>query len=139
MAWGVDIARTDITSLCQNITWHPKLSRPASLSVRVPGHLVSVTNGVSEMHLSNSGLLFSGPVWMPEDQGDADATYTVITAYDHLIYLPKRMCKTPADYPPNNYPDEIPPTEPGPCNLADPNKVLTDFITAPAILGAFID
>src|SRR4029079_10065770 len=121
MAWSVDIDGTDITSLCQNITWHPKLSRPASLSVRVPGHLVSVTNGVSEMHLSNGGLLFSGPVWMPEDQGDADATYTVITAYDHLIYLYKRMCKTPIDYPPND-----PPDEPGPCNLADPSKVLTD-------------
>jgi hypothetical protein len=137
--WSVDIDGSDITSLCQNITWHPKLSRPGSLSVRVPGHLVSVTNGVSEMHLTNGSLLFSGPVWMPEDQGDADATYTVITAYDHLIYLNKRMAKTPAGWPDNNYPDEIPPTEPGPCNLADPNKVLTDYITAPAILGAFID
>ena len=140
MAWSVDIDGTDITSLCQNITWHPKLSRPASLSVRVPGHLVSVTNGVSEMHLSNGGLLFSGPVWMPEDQGDADATYTVITAYDHLIYLNKRMCKTPADWPDNSFP-VVPPdptAEPGPCNLADPSKVLADFVTAPEILGAFI-
>jgi len=137
--WSVDIDGTDITSLCQNITWHPKLSRPASLTVRVPGHLVSVTNGVSEMHLTNGGLLFSGPVWMPEDQGDADATYTVITAYDHLIYLPKRMCKTPADWPDNNYPDVVPPTEPGPCNLADPVKVLTDYSTAPTILAAFIN
>lgn len=133
MTWQVDIDGSDITSLCQSITWHPKLSRPASLSVRVPGHLVSVTNGVSEMHLTNGGLLFSGPVWMPEDQGDADATYTVITAYDHLIYLNKRMCKTPVDYP-----DYDPPDEPGPCSLADPNKVLSDFVTAPEILGAFI-
>jgi hypothetical protein len=137
--WSVDIDGSDITSLCQNITWHPKLSRPASLSVRVPGHLVSVTNGVSEMHLTNGSLLFSGPAWMPEDQGDADATYTVITAYDHLIYLNKRMCKTPADYPDNNYPDVVPPTEPGPCNLADPSKVIADFITAPEILAAFIN
>lgn len=137
--WSVDIDGTDITALCQNITWHPKLSRPASLSVRVPGHLVSVTNGVSEMHLTNGSLLFSGPVWMPEDQGDADATYTVITAYDHLIYLTKRMAKTPSDYPepsPNYIQD--PDHPPGPCNLADPSDVITTESTAPAIMAAFL-
>ena len=138
---SVDIDGTDITSYCQSITWRPKLSRPASLVVRVPGHLVTATAGVSEMHLNNGGLLFSGPVWYTEVEGDENATYLQITAYDHLIYLNKRMCKTPADWSDNSFPI-VPPdplAEPGPCNLADPNKVIQDLVTAPEILGAFID
>jgi hypothetical protein len=137
--WSVDIDGTDITSLCQTITWNPKLSRPASLVVRVPGHLVSVTNGVSEMHLTNGSLLFSGRCWFPEDSGDPDATYTSITAYDHLIYLNKRMAKTPIDYP-AAVPDQItdPDHPPGPCNLADPSLVVQQEGTAPAIMAAFI-
>lgn len=136
--WSVDIDGTDITSLCQEIRWRPKLSRPASLVVRVPGHLVTAATGTSEMHLTNGDLLFSGPIWYQQNDGDSNTTYTEFTAYDHLIYMNKRMAKTPESWPANNYPDEIPPTEPGPCNLADPTKVILDFVTAPAILGAFI-
>jgi len=110
--------------------------------VRVPGHLVSCTEGVSEMHLVNGGLLFSGPVWYVEDSGDEDATYTQITAYDHTIYMNKRMCKTGTGYPlPTSgfSGEEARPGGPGPCNLADPRQVIVDFTTAPAILGHFID
>lgn len=142
MAWTVDIDGTDITALCQSISWRPKLNRPASLVVRVPGHLVSCTIGVSEMHLVNGGLLFSGPIWYIEDTGDEDATYSDITAYDHLIYLAKRMCKSGIDYPaPTSGPtgDQPRPDDPGPCNLADPRAVIVDFATAPAIMGHFID
>lgn len=136
MTWSVDIDGTDITSLCQTITWRPKLNRPASLVVRVPGHLVSSTVGVSEMHLVNGDLLFSGPVWYIEDEGDPDTTYTQITAYDHLIYMTKRLCKTGLDYDAGT--DPVRPWNPGPCNLADPRQVILDFATAPAIMGYFI-
>jgi len=88
------------------------------------------------MHLTNGGLLFSGPVWFIDDSGDADATYTEITAYDHLIYMNKRLCKTGTDYP--DPPGPATPNEPGPCNLADPHKVILDYGTAPGILGYFI-
>lgn len=142
MTWAVDIDGTDITSLCQTITWRPKLNRPASLVVRVPGHLVSYSTGTSEMHLVNGGLQFSGPIWYSEDEGDANTTYTQITAYDHTIYFPKRMCKTGTSYPdPTSGPngDSARPDDPGPCNLADPRAVIVDYATAPAILGHFID
>lgn len=135
VAWTVDIDSNDITSICQEIRWNPKLSRPASLIVRFPAHLyTSVTNGVSEMHLYYSGtLLFSGPVWFTQNTGSEDAAYTEVTAYDHLIWLGKRMCKTPANYAPAVYPED-----PGPCDLADCNQVIQDYDTAPEILGAFI-
>jgi hypothetical protein len=142
VAWSVDIDGTDITPLCQSITWSPKLSRPASVIVRYPGHLFSgAVEGESELHLYNGSLLFSGPVWFVQDDGTENATYTEVTAYDHLIYLNKRMCKTPAGWPDNNFPihPPDPAAEPGPCNLADPSKVIADYITAPEILGAYID
>ncbi len=140
MAWNVSIGGSDITGYCQEIKWRPRLSRPASCTVRFPAHLFSgISPGVSELQLSSGGLLFSGPCWYPQDDGDENATYTEVTAYDHLIYLNKRLCKTPADWPDNDWPEVSPPTEPGPCNLADPSKVLTDFVTAPEILAAFIN
>ena len=136
MTWTVDIDGTDITSLCQEIRWRPKLSRPASLVVRVPGHLVTADTGTSEMHLTNGGLLFSGPIWYQQNSGDPNTTYTEFTAYDHLIYMNKRMCKSGTGYGPVNRFDMK--EDPGPCNLADPTAVILDNITAPAILAAFI-
>ena len=97
MAWTIEVDGTDITSICQQITWHPKLSRPASCVARFPANLFSATTGVSQLRLYNGGLLFSGPVWYQQGDGAEDAAYTELTAYDHLIYLSKRMCKTPAD------------------------------------------
>jgi len=141
MAWSVDVNGTDITAITQSIVWNPKLSRPASCVVRFPSHLFSASTGSNRLRLSNGGLLFSGPIWYQQQQGAEDAAYTELTAYDDLIYLGKRMCKTPADWPDNNFPI-IPPdpaAEPGPCNLADPTKVILDFITAPEILAAFIN
>ena len=139
MSWTVDVDGNDITQIMSGVTWNPKLSRPSRCTVRWPGGLFQATTGVSELHLSwNGSLLFSGPVWFQEQTGEADATFTEITAYDHLIYLSKRMCKTPESWPAYNFPAVNPPTEPGPCNLADPSKVITDFDTAPQILAAFI-
>lgn len=138
MPWSVDVDGTDITEICQSIRWRPKLSRPASCIIRYPGHLFSVTPGVSELHLSYSGnLLFSGPTWFPQHDGTEDVTYSEITAYDHLIYLIKRMCKTGLEYP--DPPSPNPDHEPGPGNLADPTQVLLDYVTGPEILAAFIN
>lgn len=122
MSLTADIDGSSITSLCQEIRWRPRLSAPAAGIVRVPSHLVSVTAGVSELHIYMSGsLVFSGPVWYTQADGDPDSAYAEITAYDHLIYLQKRMCKTSTG------------------NLITPVSVLESEVTAPAILAAFID
>lgn len=137
MAWTVDVDGNDITSICQTIRWRPKLNRPASCIVRFPAGLFSAPVGTSELHLSNGGLLFSGPVWFQQSDGTEDAAYTELTAYDHTIYLQKRMCKTGTDYPAPPSPNYT--HEPGPCNLADPRAVITDNVTCTEILRAFIN
>lgn len=139
MAWQVDIDGTDITRFCQTIRWHPRWSRPSSCVVRVPANTVSYTTGQSELHLYNGGLLFSGPVWFSEATGDVEARYTEITAYDHLIYLSKRMCKTDMTFPPCVAPCIDPLDNPGPCNLADPTLMISQYLTAPGIVSAFVD
>ena len=122
MALTADIDGSSITSLCQSIRWRPRLSAPAGGVVRVPAHLVSVTPGVSELHIYMSGtLVFSGPVWYTQADGDPDSAYAEITAYDHMIYMQKRLCKTALG------------------NLITPGSVLVSEVTAPAILAAFIN
>lgn len=122
MALTADIDGSSITGLCQSIRWRPRLSAPASGIVRVPAHLVSVTPGVSELHIyMGGGLVFSGPVWYTQADGDPDSAYAEITAYDHMIYMQKRLCKTSTG------------------NLITPGSVLLSEVTAPAIMAAFIN
>lgn len=125
MAWTVDIDGTDITSICQTITWNPKLNRPASCVVRYPGHLFMIGTGTQEMHLYENGVLrFSGPVWYLQPDGSPNDTYTEATAYDHLIYLTKRLCKKPSSHPNGNF--------------ISPGSVIIDNVTGPAIMNAFL-
>lgn len=122
MSLTADIDGSSITNLCRSIRWRPKLSAPATGIVRVPAQMVSVTEGVSELHIySNASLVFSGPVWYTQADGDPDSAYAEITAYDHLIYLKNRMVKTVTG------------------NMIDPSQVLEDEVTAPAIMAAFIE
>ena len=65
MAWQVECDGTDITSICQQITWSEKLSRPSSCVVRFPANLFAATTGVSQLRLYNGGLLFSGTGLVP--------------------------------------------------------------------------
>ena len=138
MAWTCDIDGNDVTQYCQQITWHPRWSRAASVVIRVPKNTVSYTIGQSELHLYNGGLLFSGPVWFTEATGDENAQYLEITAYDHLIYLTKRMCKTDINWLEPPEPNTDPLLFPGPCNLADPTQMIEFYVTAPGIAAGFV-
>lgn len=122
MSWAVDIDGTDITPLCQSIVWRQRLNAPASTVVRLPAHLSSFSTGDTELHLYDNGnLVFSGPTWYVQADGTPDSTYVEITAYDHLIYLNNRQCKTVTG------------------NLIQPDSVITANVTAPAIMQAFIN
>lgn len=122
MSFTVDIDGSSITNLCQSTRWRPKLSSPATGIVRVPAHLITVTEGVSELHIYDGAtLLFSGPIWYTQADGDPNAQFAELTAYDHLIYLKNRMVKTVTG------------------NMIDPSQVLIDEITAPAIMARFIE
>ena len=88
---------SDITGYCQQITWRPKLSRPAQAIVKVPARAFTVSAGTDELALTESGTtLFVGNVFYPQYDGTADSAYAEITAYDHLVVLKDRMVKTVA-------------------------------------------
>jgi len=125
--WNVDIDGNDITRYCQSINWHPRWSRPATLVVNAPGHLFTASVG-SEMHLYNasSQLVFSGPIWTIEPTGGPNRTDIQITAYDHLIYMTKRLCKQGS-------------SDPSPFNLIEIWPVIDSWVTAPEIMKAFVD
>lgn len=126
MAWTVDIDGNSITSYCQSINWHPRWSRPATCVVRFPGHLAQVSVG-SELHLYNNGsLVFSGPVWTVDPQGGPNRTDTEVTAFDHMIYFPKRLCKQG-------------PLDPDPFNTVVIWPTIESWITAPGIMAAFVE
>lgn len=123
--WTVDIDGTNITSICQSINWHPRWSRPATVVVRYPAHLYSCGPG-SELHLYNgSSLVFSGPVWQVQAEGTPNRTDAEVTAFDHLIYMTKRLCKQAADGP-------------QPFHMIDIWPTIADRVTAPAIMAAFV-
>lgn len=124
--WNVDIDGNDITAYCQSINWHPRWSRPATLVVNAPGHLFTAGVG-SEMHLYNasSQLVFSGPIWTIEPVGNPNRTDIQITAYDHLIYMIKRLCKQGL-------------ADPSPFNLIEIWPVIDSWVTTPEIMAAFV-
>jgi hypothetical protein len=122
MALTADIDGTNITPICQEITWRSRLNAPASGIVRYPAQLFSIVEGISELHIYESGgLVFSGPCWYSQADGGPDSAYAEVTGYDHSIHLLKRMCKTASG------------------NLITPGDVLFNEYYGPYILAAFID
>lgn len=125
MAWSVDIDGTDITRFCQSINWHPRWSRPATVVIRYPAHLYSCAVG-QELHLYNgASLVFSGPVWQVQAEGQPNRTDAEVTAFDHLIFFTKRLCKQAPDGP-------------QPYHMIDIWPTIKDRVTAPAIMAAFV-
>jgi hypothetical protein len=126
MAWRVYIDGTDITRLCQSINWHPRWSRPATVVVKYPAHLFSCTAGAElSLYNASNALVFSGPVWQVQAEGNPNRTDAEVTAFDHLIYMSKRLCKQSADGP-------------SPFNVIDIWPTIDFNINAPAIMAAFV-
>lgn len=116
---------TDISGICQRTTWKPALNLLDSASVRFPSGMTSYVEGITELSLYESGVLkFSGPVWVSQPDGGPDVAYTELTAYDHRVWLPKRLCKEPSDHPNGNF--------------ITPGQVILDNVTGPQILAAFL-
>ena len=117
---------TEITEICQETRWRPKLSRTSTGVVRFPApeFVVDLETEAPELALyENDGttLLFAGPVWHTQPDGDPTSMYTEVTAYDHTIDFPRRIAKTATG------------------NTINPGPVLEANVTGPAIFEAFID
>jgi hypothetical protein len=117
---------TEITDICQEQRWRPKLSRTSTGVVRFPAPelVVDLETTAPELALyENDGtsLLFAGPVWHVQPSGDPASMYTEVTAYDHTIDFARRIAKTLAG------------------DTINPGPVLTANQFGPAIFEAFID
>ena len=94
MAWTFVLDGIDISNIASGKSWTRRLNRPSSASCRIPGHLADVTVGISKLKVYDGGTLrFHGVVWRVDDAGDEDKTYTEFTAYDPMIYWPKRIAR----------------------------------------------
>ena len=119
-----DIDGEDISPYCQSIAWKPRYNLIDSGVVRVPSFLVAAAVGAQELHLELDGdLKFSGPLWFLQHEGNTNTAYTELTAWDHRVYLGKRLCKW---------------DDGGTFNLITPCPVIEDEQYAPDILRQFI-
>jgi hypothetical protein len=118
-----DIDGTDLSRYCRTISWRPRWNLLDSSVISFASGRFSLNPGQSEMHVYLDGdLKFSGPCWYTQAEGDADKAYTEVTGWDHRIWLTKRLCLSTTD----------------PGNLITPGDVITDNVTAPEILGQYI-
>jgi hypothetical protein len=125
MPLSAQIDGADITDICQQITWSPRLNLIESGTVRIPSGFQGYAVGDSDLHLYEGGTLkFTGTLWNAQPEGGVDASYTELTAYDHRIYLTKRQCKALSAHPAGD--------------LITPGSVILEKITAPEIMAAYI-
>lgn len=123
MPLTADIDGTDITDLCQRITWSPAFNLIDTGVVRIPSGHVEYQEGISQLHLYSAGeIKFSGPIWNPQAEGGVDSSYTEITAHDHRIYMTKRLCKSTIGD-----------------NLITPGDVILTNVTAPEIMAQYLE
>lgn len=131
----------DVTALCsvpnpdgggRPIQWTRRGGRASSLTIEGPGDLLGGSVGTSTLELTGIGAGFQGTVWRIDDEADENHTQRKLTAYDSLIYLPKRIVKDGED-------STDPRTgEPDPGNFSDPS-IIQDNLYGPAIMAAAIE
>jgi hypothetical protein len=117
-----DIDGGNITPYVLTGQWKPLWNMTGSAVVRGIGSALALRDGSSRMNVYlNGGLVHSGPCWYSQAEGNPTSTYAEITSYDDTIYTKTRVCKTATG------------------NLITPGSVITDEVTAPAIIAAYID
>lgn len=96
------VGATDVTSSAQSFEYTPDLNGLWSGEVRLPSSLVpGITEGGTELVITTDGgaVLFAGPCWYGEDDGDANDQMTTLNAFDHRVKWPFRQVMWPGgDY-----------------------------------------
>lgn len=121
MAITCDIDGNSIDEIAVERRYQEPLNSTRTGIFKIPSGYVTVLSEAEGHVYVDGNLKVSGPVVYRQAEGNADNAYTEVTVYDHTWYLQKRMCKTALG------------------NLITPNEVLNGYVTAPAILGAFIE
>lgn len=88
------VGASDATSSAQEFEYTPDLNGLWSADARFPSSLVpAITEGGTELVITTDGgtVLFAGPCWYGEDDGDANDQMTTLTAFDHRVKWPFRQ------------------------------------------------
>lgn len=84
MAPTVTIDGVDVTNVCVQGSWTPRLNRPAQAQVRIP-MMESVGNAGSILKIVNGGdVVFHGQILLVETEAGEDTGYTVYNAMDPM-------------------------------------------------------
>ena len=90
----VFVGASEVTSSAQEFEYTPDLNGLWSADVRLPSSLVpGLTEGGTELVITDNGstVLFAGPCWYGEDDGDANDQRTTLTGFDHRVKWPFRQ------------------------------------------------
>lgn len=121
MAITCDIDGTSIDAIAVERRYKEPWNSTRTGVFKIPSGYVTVLPE-AEGHVYVDGTLkVSGPVTYRQAEGNADMAYTEVTVSDHTWHFAKRIVKTAAG------------------NLINPDQVLIDEVTAPAIMAAFVN
>ncbi len=84
---------TEVTIHCQQMSRTPDLNGLWQAQIRLPSQYATLTEGVTELIITDSGgtCLHAGPSWYGEDDGDPNDQMTAITSWDQRVKWPFRQ------------------------------------------------
>jgi hypothetical protein len=88
------LGASEITIRCQRMEYTADLNGLWSADVRLASQYASITEGGTELIITDNGggtVLFAGPCWYGEDDGDANDQMTTLTGFDHRVKWPYRQ------------------------------------------------
>jgi hypothetical protein len=119
MAPTVEIDGVDVTNVCVQGSWTPRLNRPAQAQVRIP-MMESIADVGSRLLISNGGSpVFHGMIQLVETEGGEDTGYTVYNATDPMELWQFRPVRGDG------------------CDFSSPT-IIEDYETGPQILEAML-
>jgi len=115
---------SEVTVRCQQMRYTPDLNGLWSADIRLASQYAGgITEGGTELIITDNGggtVLFAGPCWYGEDDGDANDQMSTITGFDHRVKWAYRQVQD----------DD--------CDYSDPS-IFLDFENAVDIMEAAID
>ena len=115
---------SEVTIRCQQMKYTPDMNGLWSADIRLASQYAGgITEGGTELIITDNGggtVLFAGPCWYAEDDGNADDQFSTITGFDHRCKWPFRQVQD------------------GDGDYSDPS-IFQDFENAVDIMEAAID
>ncbi len=86
---------SEVTIRCQKMSYTPDMNGLWSADIRLAStYAGGITEGGTELIITDNGggtVLFAGPCWYGEDDGDANDQMSTLTAFDHRCKWPFRQ------------------------------------------------